>query len=188
MKKFIFKFRGYIPIPFFLLLFIFSSPKIISIIPGTIFILIGECIRLWSIAYSGKRTRCGKPTAEKLIISGPYKYVRNPIYIGNFFSGLGLTTMLWVWIPWTIFIYIIGFFLEYGTIISFEEQFLEEKFGEEYKSYKSHIPSFVPNFSRHLTNRIKGDIKGTLRSERDTFLVIGLFWLAIILKSLLKFV
>ncbi len=77
-----------------------------------------------------------KPTT-KVISTGFYAYSRNPVYVGFCFVPVGIGVFLnnfWIlvsFIPSAIIVYFIA--------ICKEEAYLEEKFGEAYKDYKSKV-------------------------------------------------
>ncbi|HUH98225.1 MAG TPA: isoprenylcysteine carboxylmethyltransferase family protein [Anaerolineales bacterium] len=72
-----------------------------------------------------------------LVTRGPYRWTRNPIYLGFFSIFLGFTLLdgtLWglagsPFLIWTVT----------QAVISAEEIYLEAKFGEEYRQYRSRV-------------------------------------------------
>ncbi len=176
-KNWIFKYRGYLPVIPGLILIFFSNLSRNSIIVSIFFVILGEFLRIYSVAYTGKETRSNKTKAETLISDGPYSMVRNPIYLGNFFIGLGFIFLFNVWMPYIILLYIFFFSVEYGIIISVEEKFLFEKFGEKYKKYKESVPIILPIRKRYREEKVIPDFKASLKSERDTFITILIVYL-----------
>lgn len=86
-----------------------------------------------------------KPT-NKLIVSGVYGHVRNPMIIGVFIILTGETLLLGS-IP--IAIWLVLFVLTnliYTPLI--EESELAERFGDEYLVYKENVPRWIPRLSR----------------------------------------
>jgi protein-S-isoprenylcysteine O-methyltransferase Ste14 len=77
-----------------------------------------------------------QPTTA-LVTSGPYRFTRNPIYLGFFLIYLGFTLLaetLWgviisPFLLWTII----------HAVIHAEEDYLEKKFGEQYTAYRSRV-------------------------------------------------
>lgn len=137
----------------------------------------GETIRLLSVAYIGGRTRNDRTNAEKLVTNGPYSIVRNPIYVGNFFIGLGYIFLFNVWMPYIFLIYIPLFLVEYGIIMNVEENFLLSKFESNYRRYKQNVPSVLPLFKRYNGEKVTPNFVRALKSERDTLITILIVYL-----------
>ncbi len=84
---------------------------------------------------------------HKLITTGPYKIVRNPIYTGMLgmliATGLALST-------WIILLVATGIFM-WGTAIRVrsEEKVLREHFGAEFDAYTKAVPAYIPKFTIH---------------------------------------
>lgn len=97
-------------------------------------IFLGEIIRIWSNGYIRK--------ARELATDGPYAYVRNPLYVGNFLMGLGFCLIIWN--PLIVAIYTIGFFAVYWITVKGEEQRLSFKFKDQYEDYVKSVPRFIP--------------------------------------------
>jgi len=116
IRQFFFKFRGFTPIPFILIVIIFAQPTSTSFLRGLIFMIIGEFIRIWGVSYAGGATRTRNVGAPRLVTSGPFAYVRNPLYIGNMLMYIGAGIIANVWMPWLIFAILTFFGIQYGFI------------------------------------------------------------------------
>lgn len=169
-REFFFKYRSFTPIPLIIVALIFAKITIYSFIVGFLIAATGEFIRIWSVRYAGKATRTtGEVGADELVTTGPYGHVRNPLYLGNFLLSFGMLIIAWPLMPWFILIYLLLFTVQYGAIISLEEDFLKDKFNDLYIEYKQNVPCFIPR----LSNWGKGDRKPTplkraLKTERNT--------------------
>ena len=102
---------------------------------GAVLMALGELIRLWSLGFVEKK-------GQKLAVNGPYAFTRNPLYVGNFFLGLGIVVMAANWIIALLFL--IGFFFVYLGTIRSEEKDLEERFGPPYQEYCKNVPRLFP--------------------------------------------
>ncbi|OYD14226.1 hypothetical protein CH333_08520 [candidate division WOR-3 bacterium JGI_Cruoil_03_44_89] len=176
-KKWIFRYRGCIPVLPCLVLILLSNPCRKPVVVSLLLVVFGELIRILSTAYIGGRSRSSEIKAKRLISDGPYSRVRNPIYIGNFFIGLGFVFLFNVWVSYILPIYISLFLVEYAIIINTEENFLLTKFEEEYKRYKQSVPSIIPLLRRYNGERITPNFIRALKSERDTLVTIILVYL-----------
>jgi len=189
LGEFFFRHRGITPIPFWLALFLYTIfirwniYLSLDISIGLFFIAVGESIRMYSLKYARSitRTRSHK-TGGRLIQEGPFRFTRNPIYIGNLFIGSGLTLLSGL--PGALPVFICLFLIQYIPIVRFEESVLEQKYGAEYQEYKQNIPRWI-GISRLVKNeeQILGEVYNffkILRSERHTLsgiVVVGSFML-----------
>ena len=108
----IFKYRSYTPIPFLLLMVIFQNPSIQTILIGLVFVLLGEFFRLWGVSYAGSETRTtGSVGGTYLVVSGPYAYVRNPLYLGNILLYCGVGVMSNALFPYLLIVAFLFFYL-----------------------------------------------------------------------------
>lgn len=153
-RQWVFANRGILPVP---LVFVgvaamfFVSERGVDAVPwldaawnavAALVIVWGEAWRAQSVGFSGSTTRSRTITAEALATGGPYSQVRNPIYVGNFLIGLGLTLLGEFW--WLGLIYVAYFAAVYSLIVSAEEEFLEGKFGQPYREYLCSVPRWRP--------------------------------------------
>ena len=78
-----------------------------------------------------------RPTTA-LVVTGPYRFSRNPIYVGMILLLLGAGVM--VDAPWLIALAVpFALVLRYG-VIAREERYLEAKFGDGYGTYRARAP------------------------------------------------
>lgn len=110
---------------------------------GTALFAAGLALVAWSFATlrrAGTRVETVEPTTA-IVADGPYRYTRNPIYVGMFLGLIGLAIgfdSLWIAIALVPFYLVI----RYG-VVAREEDYLERKFGDVYRSYKSRVRRWV---------------------------------------------
>ncbi len=107
--------------------------------------LIGSLIVLWcfrDFTFKGRGTPLPSDPPRELVITGPYRYVRNPIYVavGIIYAGY----FLWFGY-WAILVYaalaLIGAHL---FVVLYEEPSLRRRFGASYEAYLRSVPRWVP--------------------------------------------
>jgi len=177
----IFKYRSYTPIPFVILMLIFENATIASLIIGILIAINGELIRLWGVSWAGSETRTtGGVGGTYLVISGPFAYVRNPLYVGNILMYLGLGIMSMSLFPYLQIVAIIFFMIQYQFIVKEEEGFLITKFGNDYKNYLQNVPRFLPRVTAYKNDSIPQpnyNVGAGLKSETRTlqaFVIVAL--------------
>ena len=106
---------------------------------ATLFILIGlgfSAAGFFSFKSRGTPVRPGaEPT--QLVLSGPYRITRNPMYLGLLLISIGCffaVESLWFVVPPVIFFWLIN-----SRLIPFEEQLMKEHFGAEYDAYRQRV-------------------------------------------------
>ena len=102
----------------------------------------GELLRLWAASHAGRSTRSDRIKARVLITTGPYAYIRHPIYVGNFLIGLGMICLAEAFILVPVFLVLFTFY--YRRIVFTEETFLKERFGLEFDLYCRLVPKYIP--------------------------------------------
>jgi protein-S-isoprenylcysteine O-methyltransferase Ste14 len=181
-----FKYRSYTPIPFLLLMLIFQQSTPLTLIIGFAITLVGELIRFWGVSWAGSETRAtGGVGGTFLIISGPFAYVRNPLYVGNILMYLGLGIMSFALFPYLQIVAIFFFLIQYYFIVREEEKFLREKFKEDYKEFCAHVSAFLPRLFPYKNPKVVQppyNPKAGFRSEKRSLQAfIGISLLLIIL-------
>lgn len=120
-------------------------PSIASLLIGGIMLLMGIIIftRSFDLFIKiGSGTLAPWNPTKKMIIHGPYRYVRNPMLIGVNFILVGEAFLLrsgdiFIWMVLFVFINTIYFIMK-------EEPDLLKKFGDEYAEYCKHVPRWIP--------------------------------------------
>ena len=121
--EFLYKYRAVIAAPFFIFLVIFSRPTHLQIF-SIIFMIAGTLLRIWAAGYIGTKSRDNRFTTPHLITSGPYRYLRHPLYLGNFFLVIGVILLFNPPI-WLAILLIILFIIVYSMIIFGELHYLK---------------------------------------------------------------
>lgn len=76
-----------------------------------------------------------------LVISGPYRFTRNPMYLGMGSLYLGLALALGV--IWAVAVLPLVLLAVDRLVIAREESYLERQFGDEYRAYKRHVRRWI---------------------------------------------
>ena len=135
--------------------------------------LIGILFRIMVVGYtpqntSGRNTR--KQIADVLNKTGWYSVVRHPLYLGNYLMGLGISLFPHVW--WLPVFYSFSFALYYERIMMAEEDFLSNKFGNDFENWSKNTPCFFPKLSKWNGPLLKFSFKNILRREYSSFFAL----------------
>ncbi len=132
-----FKPRFAVIYPFGILVAIFGQTTEHSIRASVGYVIAGLLIRLWSNGYAIKN--------DRLTTSGPYAFVRNPLYLGTFLICIGFCILLNT--GWAGLLFILALALIYYKTIRDEQGMLEAKFGEDYRNYTAKVPAMLPTLN-----------------------------------------
>jgi protein-S-isoprenylcysteine O-methyltransferase Ste14 len=117
-------------------------------IAGMILAGIGAALALWCIfvfVFFGQGTPAPFDPPRRLVILGPYRFVRNPMYIG---AELGLVGVALFYKSWWVAIYSALFFVTILLfVIGYEEPTLRHTFGAEYDAYCRQVNRWLPKRS-----------------------------------------
>jgi protein-S-isoprenylcysteine O-methyltransferase Ste14 len=121
-----------------------GTPQIAGMIAGGV----GSAIALWCIfafVFVGKGTPAAFDPPRRLVIAGPYRFVRNPMYIG---AGLTLAGAALFYESISIAIYA-GLFLltAHLFVVFYEEPTLRRMFGSEYDAYCASVRRWRPGWA-----------------------------------------
>ena len=124
---------------------LFSESPLTLLMGGSI-ALIGFALVIWTIVIFktiGKGTPYPYLPPIELVISGPYRYSRNPMVAGGFLVLVGEAGIYQS--PSLAVIAILFAVILYGYIIFFEEPVLKDRFGARYEKYINTVPRLLPN-------------------------------------------
>jgi protein-S-isoprenylcysteine O-methyltransferase Ste14 len=109
---------------------------------GVVLFVSGLALAVWARIYLGRNW--GMPMTERaepeLVTSGPYRFVRHPIYSGLLLAVLG--TALATNIYWLIALVIAGAYFIYSATV--EERLMTTSFPDDYPGYKTHTKMLIP--------------------------------------------
>ena len=139
-----------------------AAPEIGSLWTGLPVIITGLAIRIWAAGHIEK--------GKILTSEGPYRWTRNPLYLGSFIIGCGF--ILIASNLWLLAIFCSLFFCIYLPVMRQEERELESSFGEAFRNYRKQVPFFLPSI--RSWNRV--------RIERNTIRSRNFRWCRVILN------
>jgi len=118
---------------------------------GTVGVFFGAIGTLIAFACAGMFVVRGRGTPaifdppREFVVTGPYKFVRNPMYIGGLIllTGFGLYRRAVAILLFTV----VMFVLFHLYVVFVEEPGLQARFGESYFAYKRSVNRWIPKFS-----------------------------------------
>src|SRR6202040_4393351 len=82
---------------------------------------------------------------RNLVVSGLYRYVRNPIYVAVVAIILGQAVLMG---DWRLIVYGALWWLVFHVfVVAYEEPTLERTFGREYEAFRAAVPRWIPRMS-----------------------------------------
>lgn len=110
---------------------------------GLIIAIAGQGLRIWSVRLLGASFTYTVYTAaqQKIIDTGPYRFIRHPAYTGGFLFALGTSIALTDWLAPLMTLFLA---LGYTWRIRVEERALVEGLGDPYRLYMSRTKRVIP--------------------------------------------
>jgi protein-S-isoprenylcysteine O-methyltransferase Ste14 len=183
---FLFRWRSFIPL--FLLipgLMAFSDSAMFEIRYGDFFdeawVVIGLFISIAGLAVrwvtvgfvpgstSGRNTK--EQRADHLNTDGMYSIVKNPLYLGNYLTILGVLVSIKVW--WLVLIGSLAYWLYIERIIAAEESFLADKYGRNYTDWAENTPIFVPDLRLWRKPAMSFSYRTVLKREYNGLMAVA---------------
>ena len=142
----IFKRRGLLMAPAFLFLVFCTwweteSEPLVFGAGGSVFAL-GLALRIWAQMHLRYRLKAKKALTR----TGPYRYVRNPVYVGNILLLLGCCFLAELF--WFAPILLAYSLLVYRFVVRYEESHLLQKYGPAYREFLESVPRWLPGLGR----------------------------------------
>ncbi len=117
------------------------SPRIVV---GAIIALAGALVVVSgqrALARRGTNANPSRPTLA-LATDGIYRFTRNPMYVGGMTALAGVALIFAL--DWLALLMVPAAVVLHLGIVSREEQYLDRKFGDDYRSYKAQAPRYLP--------------------------------------------
>jgi len=115
---------------------------------GIVLGIAGGAVALWCIltfAVIGKGTPAPFDPPRRLVVRGPYRYVRNPMYLG---AALALAGAALFYRSLPLLGYVAGFLLiTHLFVIAYEEPTLQRLFGADYRAYRDRVRRWLPSLA-----------------------------------------
>lgn len=128
---------------------------------------IGFALRIWGGSYlHAAIVWSGNARADCLAIAGPFRFVRNPLYLGNLFLFLayGLFST-----PFGLVLSMLAAILTTLALIAHEERHLRARYGAAFEAYRRAVPRLMPRLHPAPTNGAPADLLAGLRAEVFVF-------------------
>lgn len=135
---------------------------------GIAVVVAASALGLWSAAamtVKGDGTPLPSAMPNRLVVAGPYRFVRNPMALAGIAQGVGVGLLM---SSWMVVVYALAGSLVWNYAIRpYEESDLVRAFGDDYRAYahevRCWIPRLTPVRARGETERVRSDPNGTGR-------------------------
>ena len=108
----------------------------------------GAALRWWATAYIGAGVMNDKSLrADHVVASGPYRYLRNPLYVGNLLTSVAVSILM---PPSGAIFFLAGSVLLTVALVAAEGPHLAQRLGAAYVTYRREVPGFIPAVRPHV--------------------------------------
>ncbi len=141
---------------------------------GACITLLGALVRLWGSSYlGGASVWSATPHAQAFVTDGPFAWVRNPLYLGNFLIILGFfanTT------PLGLLGSMLGLALAQHYAVIEEERMLSIAHASAYHAYEQTVARWIPRIPNHPASAVSPSLRLGFLAEIYTFgIVVAIF-------------
>ncbi len=123
-----------------------AQPRGVLLLLGGFLSVVGLGVRAWAAGTIRKE--------RELTVTGPYAFTRNPLYLGSFLLGLGITVAGGHWV-WPV-VFLLFYVSVYGRTMAGEEALLTELFGDRFTDYAACVPAVIPRLTPYRPEPIDG--------------------------------
>jgi protein-S-isoprenylcysteine O-methyltransferase Ste14 len=144
---------------------VYKTPVADLVLVGAVFAVLGMIVRMWASGHVKKD--------QVLAISGPYAYVRHPLYVGNHLIAIGLCLASGLW--WSLPVWIAMALFFYPSTIRREDSRLSKRFPEAWGPWRATTHALIPRLRPHRTDD-KGEwsLKQSLVQNGEPLYVLGI--------------
>lgn len=184
----VFRQRSWLPVPLAIAVLVGGASQGAAwpVLAGIGLAVAGESLRLWSVRQIGSISRTRSLTrVGPFIRSGPFRVMRNPLYVGNWLLWTGFTVAsraFWMLpVVWAVLA------VQDRVIVQWEESRLRECFGQRYEQYMREVPRWLPRpWAPRSTEPVSlHSWRSVIIGERGTLGSIALGALLLALRALL---
>ena len=180
MKRLDFSFKQIVTYIFALLCITRASPDKLSLVISFPFIMCGELIRVWGTGHLRKN--------KTVVTSGPYSYIRDPLYLGTLLISTGFTIAGRTWellvIVWAVFFL---YYMPYKR--KREGDRLSSMFGKAYDDYRKEVRSLIPRLKPYKGADYNNRWSAKLVKENSEvgIIVLVIVWFLLLVIKMLWF-
>lgn len=148
----------------------FARPTPWSVTAGFAIAAVGEAVRFWAAGHLLK--------TRELVTSGPYRYTRNPLYLGRLliFTGLCVMCLLPYGLNWLVLL--CGYAAFFGYYLPRKERVeparLAAIHGETYERYRRAVPALFPSLKPYPDRSGLGWSSDRMMRNREPWMVVAL--------------
>ena len=156
-----------------LLLLIFAKPNLPGMIVGILLVLLGEGIRIWAAGHLQKN--------ETLTLTGPYAYVKNPLYIGSILITTGFCIL-----ADNIYILALATFMFCFHYIPYKKKVeadrLQRIFGSRFEDYDQKVPDYLPRRTPYPNEKNSWRFRNFIENSEEGILMVVVAGILLILS------
>ena len=156
-----------------LLLVIFAKPNLTGAVVGVILIIVGESIRIWAAGHLQKN--------EVLTVTGPYAYVKNPLYIGTILITTGFCIL-----ADNIYLLAVSTFMFCFHYIPYKKRVegdrLTKIFGNRFEDYGQKVPDYLPRWTPYSRENVAWKFKCFIENSEEGILLLNVAGILLILS------
>ena len=119
-----------------------AAAVVLMVIGGAIML---RCV--WDFAWTGRGTPMPLDPPRRLVVTGLYRWVRNPMYLGMAIFLVGEAILLPEILRSMLLVLLGAWVLVNGFILLYEEPKLRELFGDEYLEYCRNVSRWIPRLT-----------------------------------------
>jgi len=158
---------------FLLVYYANTDAKFHKILIGMLLVFLGEGIRIWAAGHLQKN--------EVLTVTGPYAYVKNPLYIGSIFITTGFCIM-----ADNVYLLAAAFFMFCFHYIPYKKKVegdrLKKRFGNQYEDYDEKVPEYLPQMKPYSDQKGSWQVKHFIENSEEGILLIVLAGIFLVLS------
>lgn len=160
-------------------LVVFSRPSPGTVSLGFSFVALGEALRVWAAGHLRKTVR--------LVTSGPYRYSRNPLYLGRLLIFTGVAIMAWLPRGGTFGVLAAGWIVFFAYYLPRKERVesarLRALHGAAYDHYRDAVGALFPKLSPYRGGEDAGWSSERMLANREHWMIVAIVALTLVLLA-----
>jgi len=156
------RFRQFVGVAFAVVVTVLGQPRMDGFLVGTALAVLGMIVRMWASGHVKKD--------KQLATTGPYAYVRHPLYVGNQLLGVGFCAASWLW--WSLPVWIVISLLFYPPAIRQEDAKLSRLFGQAWTDWRARTRALIPRLTPYKRGGGEWSFKQSLVQNGEPVYVV----------------